>query len=165
MPEITTAESAVATPTPSAAAGALEVLKSGGNAVDAAVAGALVACVMVPHQVGIGGYGGAMIIYLADAKRTVAIDFDSRAPLEFKPEWYTQDPSLSQHGPLAVGVPGIVAGLALAVRQFGTRTFAELCEPAIHLAEEGFVVDAALRRAMDELVARGDKLSIHAMLG
>ncbi len=165
MPQVDSCSAAVATPTPLAAAGALEVLKSGGNAVDAAVAGALAAFVMVPYQAGIGGYGGAMMIYLADAKRAMAIDFDSRAPLEFKPELYAQDPARAQHGPLAIGVPGVVAGLALAVQKFGTRKFADLCAPAIHLAEEGFIVDANLKRAMDELVARGDKLSIHAMLG
>src|SRR5687767_9990151 len=99
-------EAVVATPHPRAAAAALEVLKAGGNAVDAAVAAMLAICVLQPYQVGLGGYGGAMVVYHVERGRVFGIDFDSRAPLAFKPDVYAGDAERARHGPLAVSVPG-----------------------------------------------------------
>ena len=161
--DITSNSAAVATPNAHAADAARRMLGAGGNAIDAAVAAALVACVMVPYQVGIGGYGGTICVYHAQKKKAISIDFDSRAPLAYKPELYT-DAAKAQHGPLAVSVPAIVAGLDAILRELGTKTFAEACAPAIALAENGFPVDATLKRAMDELVQRGDAASINALL-
>src|SRR5689334_7725800 len=80
MPELTTQSAAVTTPHPKAAAAALDVLNSGGNAIDAAVAAMLVATVLLPDQVAIGGYGGAITIYQASTNKIFSIDFDARAP-------------------------------------------------------------------------------------
>src|SRR2546423_1528550 len=70
----------------SAAPAAKEILLGGGNAVDAAVAAMLACCVAMPGAVGIGGYGGSLVAYLAGEGRAVAIDFDSRAPMAYRPE-------------------------------------------------------------------------------
>ena len=118
---------------------------------------------MVPYQVGVGGYGGTICAYHAAKNKTISIDFDSRAPLAFKPNLYT-DPAKAQHGPLAVSVPAIVAGLDRILRELGTKSFEAVCAPAITLAENGFPVDSALKRAMDELVQSGDANSIRALL-
>src|SRR5947209_3728957 len=80
----------VATPHPAAAHAAREVLLSGGNAVDAAAAAMLACCVAMPESVGIGGYGGSMVAYLAGEGKAVAIDFDSRAPLAYRPESFDE---------------------------------------------------------------------------
>src|SRR6476469_6039914 len=77
---------AVATPHPAAADAGRQILLRGGNAVDAAVGAMLACCVALPGSVGLGGYGGSMVAYLADLDRTIAIDFDSRAPLAYRDE-------------------------------------------------------------------------------
>jgi gamma-glutamyltranspeptidase / glutathione hydrolase len=154
----------VATSHPRAAGAALEVLKAGGNAVDASVAAMLAICVLQPFQVGLGGYGGAMVVYHEEKGHVFAIDFDSRAPLAFKPELYAGDAARAIHGPLAVSVPGVVAGLDLALREFGTKRWREVAAPALALADEGFAVEATLKRVMDELAKRADPESVRAML-
>src|SRR3954464_1443883 len=70
------ATAAVATPHPAAAEAGREVLSGGGNAVDAAVSAMLACCVAMPGAVGLGGYGGSLVAYLAADRRTVAVDFD-----------------------------------------------------------------------------------------
>src|SRR5437016_7476601 len=102
---------AVATPHPAAAAAARDVLLRGGNAVDAAVGAMLVCCVAMPGSVGLGGYGGSMVAYLAKAGKTVAIDFDSRAPLAFRPEIFGGEKKNYNTGYLSITVPAVVAGL------------------------------------------------------
>ena len=105
---------AIATPHPEAAKAAEDILRHGGNAVDSAVAAVLTLCVVTPSQCGLGGYGGCMVAYMAKLNRTVAIDFDSCAPREFRPELFASDPrKLSLDGYLAITVPAVVAGLDL----------------------------------------------------
>src|SRR4051812_38521368 len=77
--QLRTNSAAVATHHPQGARAARDVLAAGGNAVDAAVAAMITTCVVLPGSVGLGGYGGSMIIHLAKPRKTVAIDFDSRA--------------------------------------------------------------------------------------
>src|SRR5438067_3682013 len=79
---------AVATPHPAAAAAGREILLRGGNAVDAAVGAMLACCVAVPGSVGLGGYGGSLVAYLAGEQKAVAVDFDSRAPQAYRPEFF-----------------------------------------------------------------------------
>src|SRR6476659_11013257 len=78
--QLRTKTAAVAPPHPQAARAAREILTSGRNAVDAAVAAMLTLCVVLPGSVGLGGYGGSMVVYLAAKRKTLALDFDSRCP-------------------------------------------------------------------------------------
>jgi gamma-glutamyltranspeptidase/glutathione hydrolase len=128
-----------------AAAAGNAVLASGGNAVDAAVAAALVAGVVAVPMCGIGGYGGHLVIAKPDGKIT-AIDFNSTSPAAAKPDMFAADEkgivkgNANVHGWLAVGVPGTLAGLQLALDKFGTKKFPELVKPAIQFARDGFPV-------------------------
>lgn len=125
------------------------VLADGGNAIDAIVAAALVAGVHAVSRCGIGGYGGHMSIGLPDGKVT-SIDFNSTAPAAARPDMFPLDAkgnvkgSINVSGWLAAGVPGTLAGLQLALDKYGTKPFAELVQPAIRMAREGFEVHWAL---------------------
>jgi gamma-glutamyltranspeptidase / glutathione hydrolase len=121
-----------------------EVLKNGGNAVDAAVAVGYALAVVYPTAGNIGG-GGFMTIRFKDG-RTTFLDFRERAPLAATKTMYLDDKGdlvkgLSTEGYLAVGVPGPVAGFEFARGRYGTRPLKELIEPAIKLAREGFVLE------------------------
>src|SRR4051812_31049463 len=106
----TLSPAAVAAPHPAAPDTAQEILLAGGNAIDAGVAAMLACCVAAPGAVGLGGYGGSLIAYLASSRKTVAIDFDSRAPLEYQPEFFTSDQQRYESGYLSITVPAVVAG-------------------------------------------------------
>src|SRR5436190_7230490 len=111
MTQLTPKNNAVATHHEQGAAAAAKMFEKGGNAIDAAVAAMLALCVVLPGSVGIGGYGGSFVIYLAKKRKFLAIDFDSRAPLAFRPELFT-DPKTAEIGYLAISVPAIIAGLS-----------------------------------------------------
>lgn len=115
----------------------VEILKGGGNAVDAAVAVAFVLAVVGPEAGNIGG-GGYVVIRMADG-RTKAIDYRETAPASAHPEMFRTRME-SQVGYKASGVPGTVAGLAEAHRLFGVRPWRELLEPARRLAQNGYPV-------------------------
>ncbi len=127
-----------------------DVLKKGGNAVDAAVATGLALAVVYPYAGNIGG-GGFMMIHLADG-RDVAIDYRETAPAAASHDMYLgkngkplpRGPGSSTQGWSASGVPGSVAGFALALEKYGSHKFAwaELVEPARRLAADGHVVTA-----------------------
>ena len=118
-------------------------LAAGGNAVDAIVTGALVAGVVALPSTGIGGYGGHLTVARPDGK-VFAIDFNSTAPAAAKPDMFAADEKgmvkgrVNVHGWLAAGVPGVLAGLQLALDKFGTRRFADVVKPAIKYARDGF---------------------------
>jgi gamma-glutamyltranspeptidase/glutathione hydrolase len=139
------------------------VLKSGGNAFDAAVATSLALTVCRPESTGIGG-GGFMVAYVAGERRFVALDFRETAPASATPERYAalhaargDGPSPSVFGGNAVAVPGLLAGLAELHRRYCTRPWAELVRPAIELAEHGFSVDTHFRDACEEAVRDYEK--------
>jgi len=122
----------------------IDVLKSGGNAVDAAVAVAYALAVTFPEAGNLGG-GGFMTIRFDDG-RTAFIDFRETAPgaataTMFQDANGNPVPMRSRRGYLAVGVPGTVSGLELARTRFGTRPRAALMASAIRLARDGFVLD------------------------
>ncbi|YBV95869.1 gamma-glutamyltransferase [Phyllobacteriaceae bacterium JZ32] len=122
----------------------VDVLKNGGNAVDAAVAVGYALAVVYPTAGNIGG-GGFMTIRLKDGKTTF-LDFRERAPLASTKTMYLDDKGnpvkgLSTEGYLAVGVPGSVMGLETARTRYGTKPRQELMAPAIGLAREGFVLE------------------------
>ncbi|HEV8437541.1 MAG TPA: gamma-glutamyltransferase [Methylomirabilota bacterium] len=120
----------------------LEILRKGGNAVDAAVAVGYALGVGDPYHSGIGG-GGFMVVRL-NTGDVHALDFRETAPRAAHREMYLKGgkvvPGLSTEGPLAVAVPGIVAGYAEALRRFGTMTLKDVLAPAVRLAEQGPVV-------------------------
>lgn len=120
------------------------ILKKGGNAVDAAVATAFALAVTYPAAGNIGG-GGFMVIHLADGKNTT-IDFRETAPAKSFKNMYLDEngnfnPKLSQEGWTSTGVPGTVAGLLYTLEKYGTMKLAEVIQPAIDLAENGFELD------------------------
>ena len=116
----------------------LDMLKAGGNAVDAAVAAAFAIGVVEPNASGIGGEG-MMVIHLAGAGKAVAIDYRSAAPAAINfPD------GVPDTGHAAVAIPGTVAGLTTALRKYGTMPLARVLEPAIRLADQGFVVSPTL---------------------
>lgn len=156
-------QSAVATPHPAAAAAAKEVLLAGGNAVDAAVGAMLACCVVTPGAVGLGGYGGSLVAYLAASGKAVAIDFDSRAPRGYGPDLFGNQASNYETGHLSITVPAVVAGLALALERFGTRTWAAVSEPAIRLARDGVQLTAHLKGQLDSWIAKADAVSRRAL--
>ncbi|MEX2035536.1 MAG: gamma-glutamyltransferase [Xanthobacteraceae bacterium] len=124
----------------------LGILRRGGNAVDAAVATGFALAVTYPRAGNIGG-GGFMVIHLAKGNRNIAIDYRETAPAAttrdiFLDEHGQADPKKSRQSGLAIGVPGTVAGLALAHRKYGSGKFtlAQLIDPAIALAREGIPV-------------------------
>ena len=122
----------------------VDVLKRGGNAVDAAVAVGYALAVVYPAAGNIGG-GGFMTIQLADGRKTF-LDFREKAPLAATPNMYLDKDGnvvkgLSTIGYLAVGVPGTVSGMDYALKKYGTMKRHALMTPAIHYAENGFTLD------------------------
>ena len=135
----------------------IDVLKSGGNAVDAAVALAYALAVTFPEAGNLGG-GGFMTVRFHDG-RTAFIDFREAAPGAATRNMYLDAngnpvPQRSRRGYLAAGIPGTVSGLELARVRFGTKSRAALMASAIHLARDGFVLDQGdadfLAQAADE---------------
>lgn len=132
-----------------AAQAGLEVLRRGGNAVDAAVAVSLVLGVTNSGSCGIGG-GGFMLIYRAHEHKIYSLDYREVAPRAASANMYFRnrkpDEDLARTGPLAVAVPGEIAGLDTALRRFGTMKFSTLAAPAIKLARDGFPLSSHMER-------------------
>jgi gamma-glutamyltranspeptidase/glutathione hydrolase len=131
----------VATSQPLASAAGLEVLRDGGNAIDAAITAAAVLTVTEPHMTGIGGDMFA-IIWLAKEQKLVALNAAGRAGSLMTREILQQRgfQAGSQQGAMSVTVPGALAGWDLLLRTHGTRKLAEVLEPAIGYARDGFPV-------------------------
>jgi gamma-glutamyltranspeptidase/glutathione hydrolase len=134
----------------------IEFLDRGGNAVDAAVAVGFAMAVTYPRAGNIGG-GGFMVIHLARDNRNLAIDYRETAPAAASETMFLDaqgnaDPEKSRDSALSVGVPGTVAGLALAHAKYGSGKFtlAELIAPAIDLAEKGFQVEDDLADSLPQ---------------
>jgi gamma-glutamyltranspeptidase/glutathione hydrolase len=112
------------------------ILEQGGNAIDAAVAIAYALNVVEPQSAGVGG-GGFMMIHLAKTGETVIVDSREQAPAGATRDMFVGVPSASLQG-VAVGVPGMVRGTELALQRWGSRSFAQVLQPAIDLADQGF---------------------------
>ncbi|NLL35934.1 MAG: gamma-glutamyltransferase [Fretibacterium sp.] len=121
----------------------VEILQKGGNAIDAAIATQLALNVVEPNASGIGG-GGFMTVRFARSGEVVELDYRETAPASATKDMYASEASKqakeSVLGGKAVGVPGVVKGIFAALEKYGTMTFAQVAEPAIRLAEEGFEV-------------------------
>ena len=148
----------------------LDILQAGGNAVDAAIAVAYTLGVVEPYTSGLGG-GGFMTIYDAETKSVKVVDFREIAPANATPEMWLNDEGkvakfvdasgkeftgdyskLNQVGGMAAGVPGEVAGLEYALSNFGSGklTRAELMQPAIDLAENGYIVTLTMKQCTED---------------
>ena len=122
----------------------VEIMKKGGNAVDAAVAVGFALAVTYPYAGNIGG-GGFMVIHLEDGKNTT-IDFREKAPLSANRDMFLDKngkyiPGLSQEGTASAGVPGSIAGLIYALENYGTMKLEDVIQPAIDLAKNGWLID------------------------
>lgn len=130
----------------------IEILKKGGNAIDAAVAVGFALAVTYPSAGNIGG-GGFMVIRLNNGTSTT-IDYREKAPIQAHEKMFQDStgnflPQLSQEGTTSAGVPGSVAGLIYALEKYGTMKLKDVIEPAIKLAEEGFVLDYRLTQSIN----------------
>jgi gamma-glutamyltranspeptidase / glutathione hydrolase len=146
-----------------ASAAGVEILKKGGNAVDAAVAVAFALAVVEPEAGNIGG-GGFMLIRLADGG-SAFVDYREVAPKKATRNMYlgangTLDPEAAVNGIRAVAVPGTVAGLALALEGFGRMNLSKVMAPAIRLAKHGFPVSERLARRLREGRAKLEQFSL-----
>ncbi|PIW59120.1 gamma-glutamyltransferase [Shewanella sp. CG12_big_fil_rev_8_21_14_0_65_47_15] len=136
----------------------VEILKQGGNAVDAAVAVAFSLAVTLPRAGNIGG-GGFMLVHIAKENKTIAIDYREMAPSKAKKDIFLDEngdavEKLSREHGLAVGVPGTVMGMSLALEKYGTMTLAEVTAPAIKMAQEGISVTPDLAVSLSGLKRR-----------
>lgn len=119
------------------------ILADGGNAFDALVATALAGAVTQPHQTGIGGYAAHAVIAWDGGTKFIALDANSPAPAAMREDLFKPGPDgkvpgrVNDHGWLAAGVPGLIAGLHLVVKKFGTRPFSAALQPAIKLMRDG----------------------------
>lgn len=138
----------------------VEVLEGGGNAVDAAVAVGFALAVTLPRAGNLGG-GGFMLVHDAESGETVAIDYREMAPASAHRDLFLDaagevDSEKAWYSRYAAGVPGTVAGLALALQRYGTLSLAEALAPAIRLAEEGIPVTRDLTESLE---ARRERLT------
>jgi gamma-glutamyltranspeptidase/glutathione hydrolase len=153
----------VAATDPLGAETAKRILEKGGNAIDAAVAATLTLCVTRVGATGLGGYGGGLVYYDAAKQTTFCINFDSRAPKAYRDELYA-NPAVRERGYLAMSIPANVAGLELALKKFGTISWAEASADAIRFAEEGFAVRKDINAALEKFSKTADPTSVKALL-
>ncbi|WP_180176710.1 MULTISPECIES: gamma-glutamyltransferase [unclassified Acinetobacter] len=137
----------------------LDILKRGGNAVDAAVAVGFTLAVVLPHAGNLGG-GGFLIVHDTQSGKNIALDFREMAPRRASRDMYLDEngniiagKSLYSHD--AIGVPGTVAGLEYALKKWGSLPLSEVIAPAIQLAENGIPVSHSLAKMLN---AAEDKL-------
>lgn len=144
----------VVTQQPLATRAGLEVLRAGGNAMDAAIAAALALSVVHPQAGNLGG-GGFLLYYRAQDSLCTFLDFRETAPAAARPDMYLDahgevDTLKARVGPWSAGVPGSPAGLYLAWSKYGTRSWRSLLAPAIRYAQDGFPVNEELAEAVQD---------------
>jgi gamma-glutamyltranspeptidase/glutathione hydrolase len=127
----------------------LDMLKQGGNAVDAAVATGFAMAVSYPAAGNLGG-GGFMVVFPGRGKDPVVIEYRETAPKAASKTMFSRDDSWYGYKP--IGVPGTVRGLALAHQRFGKLPWKDVVMPAVRLAEQGFVIDEALAESLNWIV-------------
>jgi len=163
-----------------AAEAGASILRRGGNAVDAAIAALLVECVVQPHNVGIGGYAGAMVLYRADDGEIATVDFDSVAPRAARPGMFVSrgcghnrdavsdggvtGPGANERGFLSVTVPPMIAGMAAALARYGSMPFSDVAEAAEAYAETGFPASSKLVSALLRFSQHADPRSVSVLL-
>jgi gamma-glutamyltranspeptidase/glutathione hydrolase len=137
-----------------------DILRQGGNAVDAAVATGFALAVTYPRAGNIGG-GGFMVIHSAERNEDIAIDYRETAPAAITRDIFLgpegkPDTDKSRNSALGIGVPGTVAGLALALEKFGSGRFtlAQVLQPAIELARDGFIITDDIADTLSDMYRR-----------
>ena len=161
----------VAAAKPEASQVGVEILKKGGNAVDAAIATAFALGVLEPNASGLGG-GGFMVIKLANMKEAVVVDFRESAPAAAKPDMYKIGDdgkvvnAANVVGGLASGVPGEVAGLLYGLEKYGSKklTRAQIMQPSINWAKKGIPVTVNLAKIINEELVKINKFPATAKL-
>ena len=152
-PVITSSGAVVVSGHPLASEAGRLAFEKGGNVVDAMIAVSFALGVVEPEASGIGGDGTA-VLYLKGMKRPTVIEYKDMTPIKATPDnpAIVQDGRIVADGPAAANIPGVVAGLDYAYRTYGSGKvkWEELVEPAIKLAEEGFILDAALPSSIAE---------------
>ncbi|WP_372368954.1 gamma-glutamyltransferase [Candidatus Uabimicrobium sp. HlEnr_7] len=138
-----------------------KVLADGGNAIDAAVTVGFVLAVTLPRAGNIGG-GGFMVVYDAKTQKAITIDYREKAPVKATADMFLDkkgnvDNEKARFSLLSSGVPGTVAGLALALQKYGTYSLEKALQPAIHYAEKGFKVSPGLADSLKALRGRFTK--------
>ncbi|QIR16160.1 gamma-glutamyltransferase [Shewanella aestuarii] len=136
----------------------VDILKQGGNAVDAAVAVGFALAVTLPRAGNIGG-GGFMLVHIAKDNKTIAIDYRETAPNKAHKDIFLDEKGnavdkLSREHGLAVGVPGTVMGMELALKHYGTMSLQQVIAPAIKLAQDGIIVTLDLANSLAGLKRR-----------
>ena len=144
----------IATSHPAASLAGLEMLRKGGNAVDAAICATAVMCVVEPAMTGIGG--DCFAIIAKPGKKPVALNASGRAPKAATPQWYAKQgiAEIETQTAHAVTVPGAIDGWAMLLADHGSKSFAEVLAPAIEQAEKGFPVHARVGHDWAGLVAK-----------
>jgi gamma-glutamyltranspeptidase/glutathione hydrolase len=140
----------------------LDILESGGNAIDAAVATGFALAVTLPRAGNLGG-GGFMLVYLAEENKTIAIDYREMAPMAANKGMFLDlqgnvDNQKARFSAQSSGVPGTVAGLIHALDKYGSMNIKEVIKPAIKLATQGFPISHDLS---DSLRLRSERLHKH----
>ena len=148
----------VASGHPLASEAGLRILKSGGNAIDAAIAAWAVQGLVEPMMTGIGG-DMLILVYLAKTGEVKFINGTGPAPLAATLERYRAEGGIPAEGPLSVSVPGAVSAAELAVAAYGSRSFAETLAPAIEIAESGFPVTEHLAASLASSASKLAKYS------
>ena len=147
----------VASPHPLVCQAGIEMLKKGGNAVDAAAAASFMLGVVDPMHSGLGGYGGFMVVYLAKTKEFWVVDFNTIVPskasvnmyeiLPSQSGWWVVKDNANFTGYKAISVPGMLSGMSTALQRFGTKDLKEVMNPAIRIAENGFKITPLIAQA------------------
>lgn len=131
----------------------VEIMKKGGNAIDAAVATALALNVVEPNNIGIGG-GGFMLVRFAKTGEVIFLDYREKAPAASTKDMFASEQAKkerwSMYGGKAAGVPGFLKGMVTALEKYGTMSFEEVAQPAIRLAEEGFALRSTQKQPIEE---------------
>ena len=161
----------VVSDSPLASEAGIEVLRDGGNAVDAAIAVSLVLSTVRPYGSGLGG-GGFALIRIGRTGQTVALDYRETAPAASTPDMFVKarerspaEAPPSRYGGLAIATPGLVAGHAEMLAKYGTRPLHDLVRPAVRLAREGFATDesfAGTARQTKKLLDKHPSLRAYA---
>jgi len=126
----------------------ISILKLGGNAVDAAIATAFALSVVDPQNSGIGGLGGYATIYLKERKEVLVVNFGPQAPQNSSPDMFINSSNTVGHK--AVSIPTVLKGLSTISEKYGKLPLSKCIEPSRLLAEDGFRINSALYRAINE---------------